>query len=185
MCIRDSYEAALADIVVRAAAETEGGLLVFLPGEGEIRRVDTLLKPRLGPAYSIRPLYGAMPFSDQRTAIQPNHNLRKVVLATAISETSLTIEDIRVVVDGGRARRARFDAGSGMSRLVTEKVTRAEATQRAGRAGRVSDGTAYRLWTRGEEGGLQAYPPAEIEACLLYTSPSPRDRTRSRMPSSA
>ena len=161
------YEAALADLVVRAAAETEGGLLVFLPGEGEIRRVETLLKPRLGPAYSIRPLYGAMPFSDQRTAIQPNHNLRKVVLATAIAETSLTIEDIRVVVDGGRARRARFDAGSGMSRLVTEKVTRAEATQRAGRAGRVSDGTAYRLWTRGEEGGLQAYPPAEIEAADL------------------
>ena len=161
------YEAALADLVVRAAAETEGGLLVFLPGEGEIRRVETLLKPRLGPAYSIRPLYGAMPFSDQRTAIQPDHKLRKVVLATAIAETSLTIEDIRVVVDGGRARRARFDAGSGMSRLVTEKVTRAEATQRAGRAGRVSDGTAYRLWTRGEEGGLQAYPPAEIEAADL------------------
>ena len=161
------YEAALADLVVRAAEETEGGLLVFLPGEGEIRRVETLLKPRLGTAYSIRPLYGAMPFADQRAAIQPDRKFRKVVLATAIAETSLTLEDICVVVDGGRARRARFDAGSGMSRLVTEKVTRAEATQRAGRAGRVSNGTAYRLWTRGEEGGLQAYPPAEIEAADL------------------
>ncbi len=124
------YEAALADLVVRAAEETEGGLLVFLPGEGEIRRVETLLKPRLGTAYSIRPLYGAMPFADQRAAIQPDQKLRKVVLATAIAETSLTLADISVVVDGGRARHARFDVGSGMSRLVTEKVTRAEATQR-------------------------------------------------------
>ena len=161
------FETALADLVVRAAGETQGGILVFLPGEGEIRRVEALLKPRLDPECSLRPLFGAMPFAAQRAAIQPDKKYRKVVLATAIAETSLTIEDIRIVVDGGRARRARFDAGSGMSRLVTEKVTRAEATQRAGRAGRVSEGTAYRLWTRGEEGGLQAYPPAEIEAADL------------------
>ena len=161
------FETALADLVVQAAHDTEGGLLVFLPGEGEIRRVETLLKPRLGPEFRLQTLYGAMPFADQRAAIQPDLKARKVVLATAIAETSLTIEDIRVVVDGGRARRARFDAGSGMSRLVTEKVTRAEATQRAGRAGRVTEGVAYRLWARGEEGGLQAYPPAEIEAADL------------------
>jgi ATP-dependent helicase HrpB len=89
---------------------------------------------------------------------------RKIVLATSIAETSLTIEDIRVVVDAGLARRARFDPGSGMARLVTERVTRAEAEQRRGRAGRVAEGTCYRLWTRGEEGALAAFPPAGIEA---------------------
>jgi ATP-dependent helicase HrpB len=90
-----------------------------------------------------------------------------VVLATSIAETSLTIPDIRVVVDGGRSRRARFDPNSGMSRLVTERVTRAEAEQRRGRAGRVAPGTCYRLWTKGEEGALQAFPPAEIESADL------------------
>ncbi|MFP4328756.1 MAG: helicase-related protein, partial [Paracoccaceae bacterium] len=143
---------ATAELVARAVAETEGGVLVFLPGEGEIRRVEALLEGRLPDDCRVRPLFGAMPFRDQRAAIRPEREGRKVVLATAIAETSLTIEDIRVVVDAGRARRARFDPGSGMSRLVTEKVTRAEATQRAGRAGRVAPGVAYRLWTRGEEG---------------------------------
>ena len=88
-------------------------------------------------------------------------------MATNIAETSLTIEDIRIVVDGGRARRARFDPGSGMSRLVTERVSRAEAEQRRGRAGRVAEGVCYRLWTRGEEGALAAFPPAEIETADL------------------
>jgi len=88
---------------------------------------------------------------------------RKIVLATSIAETSLTIEDITVVIDAGRARRSRFDPNSGMSRLVTEKVSRAEATQRAGRAGRVQPGDAYALWTKGEDGALPAFPPAGIE----------------------
>jgi ATP-dependent helicase HrpB len=108
-----------------------------------------------------------MPFAAQRAAIAPVTQGRKVVLATSIAETSLTIEDIRVVVDAGRARRARFDPGSGMARLVTERVTRAEATQRAGRAGRVAEGTCYRLWTKGEDGALPPFPPAEIEAADL------------------
>jgi ATP-dependent helicase HrpB len=90
-----------------------------------------------------------------------------VVLATAIAETSLTLPDIRAVVDGGRARRARFDPGAGMLRLVTERVTRAEAEQRRGRAGRVGPGLCFRLWSRAEEGGLAAFPPAEIEAADL------------------
>jgi ATP-dependent helicase HrpB len=90
-----------------------------------------------------------------------------VVLATAIAETSLTLPDIRVVVDAGRARRARFDPNSGMSRLVTERVTKAEAEQRRGRAGRVAEGVCYRLWTKGEEGGLAPFPPAEIEVADL------------------
>ncbi|MCG6558384.1 ATP-dependent helicase HrpB [Ruegeria sp. 1NDH52C] len=161
---------ALADLVARAEAETRdlgGGLLVFLPGEGEIRRAETLLSARLPDICTLRPLFGAMPFAAQRAAIRPATEGRNVVLATSIAETSLTIPDIRVVVDMGQARRARFDPGSGMTRLVTERVTRAEATQRAGRAGRVATGICYRLWTRGEEGALAAFPPAEIEAADL------------------
>lgn len=161
------FEQALADLVLGAASETGGGILVFLPGEGEIRRVEALLRDRLPEDCHLRPLFGAMEFSKQRAAIAPAQSGRKVVLSTAIAETSLTISDIRVVVDGGRARRARFDPGSGMSRLVTEPVTRAEATQRAGRAGRVAEGVCYRLWTKGEDGALPAFPPAEIEAADL------------------
>ena len=161
------WDQALADLVTKAVQETTGGVLVFLPGEGEIRRVERLLEGRLPEDCAIRPLFGAMDFARQRAAIAPVQSGRKIVLATSIAETSLTIEDIRVVVDGGQARRARFDPGSGMSRLVTEPVTRAEATQRAGRAGRVAQGACYRLWSKGEEGALPAYPPAEIEAADL------------------
>ncbi|MFW2543869.1 ATP-dependent helicase HrpB [Primorskyibacter sp. 2E107] len=161
------FDAAMADLIAAAYAQTTGGLLAFLPGEGEIRRTEGLLKSRLPGDAILRPLFGAMPFAEQRAAIRPEASGRKVVLATSIAETSLTIEDIRVVVDGGKSRRARFDPGSGMSRLVTERVTRAEATQRAGRAGRVASGTAYRLWTKGEEGALSPYPTAEIEAADL------------------
>ncbi|UWQ63654.1 ATP-dependent helicase HrpB [Leisingera caerulea] len=161
---------ALADLVVQAERDTKaagGGILVFLPGEGEIRRAAGALEKRLPGHCHIRPLFGALPFAEQRAAIQPEAQGRKVVLATSIAETSLTIQDIRVVVDMGQARRARFDPGSGMSRLVTEKVTRAEATQRQGRAGRVAEGICYRLWTKGEEGALMAFPPAEIESADL------------------
>ncbi|MCL4187741.1 MAG: ATP-dependent helicase HrpB [Rhodobacteraceae bacterium] len=160
-------EAAAADLVLRAVEETSGGILVFLPGEGEIRRVARLLDGRLPAGCAIRPLYGALPPAAQRAAIAPAAEGRKLVLATAIAETSLTIEDIRVVVDAGRARRARFDPGSGMTRLVTERVTRAEADQRRGRAGRVAPGVCYRLWTRGEEGALAAFPPPEIATADL------------------
>ena len=158
---------ATASLIEQAVAETEGGILVFLPGEGEIQRTEALLKGRLPEDCEIRPLYGALPFTAQRAAIAPVPKGRKVVLSTAIAETSLTIEDIRVVIDAGRARRARYDPGSGMSRLVTERVTRAEATQRAGRAGRVAAGRCYRLWTRGEEGAFAAFPPPEIATADL------------------
>ncbi|WP_170366624.1 ATP-dependent helicase HrpB [Ruegeria arenilitoris] len=161
---------ALVDLVVQAERETRttgGGILVFLPGEGEIRRAEAALAGRLPGDCAIRPLFGALPFAAQRAALAPAEAGRKVVLATAIAETSLTIPDIRVVVDMGQARRTRFDPGSGMSRLVTERVTRAEATQRAGRAGRVAEGLCYRLWSKGEEGALPAFPPAEIEAADL------------------
>lgn len=158
----------VADLVLRAVSETdEGGILVFLPGEGEIRQVAARLGGQLPDGFDLRVLYGALPFGEQQRALRPAKTGRKIVLATAIAETSLTIPDVRVVVDGGQARRARFDPGSGMSRLVTEKVTRAEATQRAGRAGRVAEGLCYKAWSRGEEGALAAYPPAEIEAADL------------------
>ncbi|UWP94773.1 ATP-dependent helicase HrpB [Aliiroseovarius crassostreae] len=158
---------ATADLVLQALDETEGGVLVFLPGEGEIRRCEAALRGRLPQDCHLHTLFGAMEFSAQRAAIQPAGAGRKIVLATAIAETSLTIQDIRVVVDAGLARRARFDPGSGMSRLVTERVSKAEATQRQGRAGRVAEGVCYRLWTRGEEGGLPPFPPAEIETADL------------------
>lgn len=158
-------EDACAQLIEQAVADTEGGVLVFLPGEGEIRRVAQRLS--LPSDCHVHMLFGAMEFKAQQAAIQPAKSGRKIVLATSIAETSLTIQDVRVVVDAGRARRARFDPGSGMSRLVTEKVTRAEATQRQGRAGRVAEGTCYRLWTKGEEGALHPFPPAEIESADL------------------
>jgi ATP-dependent helicase HrpB len=158
------FDADMATLVRKGMAETDGSLLAFLPGEGEIRRV----MARLGDVTSldILPLYGSLPFKDQQKALRPGDR-RRLVLATAIAETSLTLPDIRVVIDGGLARRARFDPGSGMSRLVTERVTRAEADQRRGRAGRVATGICYRLWTKGEEGALAAFPPAEIETADL------------------
>jgi ATP-dependent helicase HrpB len=162
------WEVALADLVAQAVeVAPEGGVLVFLPGEGEIRRVEGLLKGRLPGGCVVKPLFGAMEFAAQRAAVAPVETGRRVVLATAIAETSLTLPDIRVVVDGGRARRARFDPGSGMSRLVTERVTRAEAEQRRGRAGRVAEGVCWRLWSKAEEGGLAAFPPPEIASADL------------------
>jgi ATP-dependent helicase HrpB len=160
-------EPAVVALVLKALGETEGGVLVFLPGAPEIHRVSAALSGRLPRDVHLRPLYGAMPFADQQAALRPEPEGRKLVLATAIAETSLTIPDIRVVVDAGQARRARFDPGSGMTRLVTELAARAESTQRAGRAGRVAPGVCYRLWTRGEDGARPAFPPAEIEAADL------------------
>ncbi|WP_460274264.1 ATP-dependent helicase HrpB [Celeribacter sp. ULVN23_4] len=164
---RQRLEQAIAELTLRAVADCEGSALVFLPGEGEIRRVQGLLEGQVPHDCAIRPLFGAMKFADQRAAIAPAKEGRKIVLATSIAETSLTIEDVRIVVDAGRARRARFDPSSGMSRLVTERASKAEAEQRRGRAGRVSEGVCYRLWTKGEEGALPAFAPAEIETADL------------------
>ncbi len=160
-------EPAVAELTLAALAETEGGVLVFLPGQAEIARTAARLAPHLPPGVVLQPLHGGLPFAEQRAALQPLPQGRRLVLATAIAETSLTIPDVRVVVDAGRARRARFDPGSGMTRLVTERVTRAEAEQRRGRAGRTAPGWCYRLWTRGEEGALAAFPPPEIASADL------------------
>ena len=160
-------ETACADLILHALSETDGSLLVFLPGEAEIRRTQAALERRLPADCTIRPLFGAMPFAEQRKAIAPLKTGRKIVLSTSIAETSLTISDIRVVVDAGKARRARFDPSSGMSRLVTERASKAEVTQRAGRAGRVAAGHAYCLWTKGEHGSLPAFAPPEIAVADL------------------
>ncbi|MDO5643748.1 MAG: ATP-dependent helicase HrpB, partial [Paracoccus sp. (in: a-proteobacteria)] len=163
-------ETEAARLIAQAHAETAddpgGTILAFLPGEGEIRRVAAALS---GLAVEIAPLYGAMDFKAQRAALAPPapDGRRRIVLATAIAETSLTIPGVRVVVDAGRARRARFDPGSGMSRLVTERASRAEAEQRRGRAGRVAPGLCYRLWARAEEGALPAFAPPEIAVADL------------------
>ncbi len=153
------FEDAMADLIREAMAAETGDALAFLPGAGEIRRVEAKLGAMKG--VDIRPIFGALPFAKQRLALAPS-STRKLVLATAIAETSLTIDGVRIVIDGGRARRARFDPGSGMSRLVTTPVTRAEAEQRRGRAGRTAPGVCYRLWTRGEDGALAAAPAPEI-----------------------
>jgi len=118
---------------------------------------------RSHPEVAICPLYGALPFARQQAALRPDpQGRRKVVLATAIAETSLTVEGIGIVVDCGRARRSRMNPGTGMSRLVTVPVSRAEAEQRRGRAGRLGPGVCYRMWTKGEEGALTAFAPPEI-----------------------
>ena len=157
------FEDAMADLCARAAAEEAGSALAFLPGVGEIERVRGRLEGRLPADMELRPIHGAMPLAAQRAALAPAPGgRRKLVLATAIAETSLTVEGVRVVIDGGLARRSRFDAGAGMARLVTEPVTKAEAEQRRGRAGRLAPGVCCRLWTKAEEGALKAHPPPEI-----------------------
>ena len=161
---RGAFEAAATALIADAAAFGDGSILVFLPGAGEIERVAGSLKDRAIPDADIVPLYGALPFKAQMAALSPaDPGRRKIVLATSIAETSLTIPDVRIVVDCGLTRRPRFDPGSGMTRLATEKVTKAEADQRRGRAGRVAAGHCFRMWTKGEEGGLRAFPPVQIE----------------------
>lgn len=144
----------------RALDEAEGDVLVFLPGAREIGRAARLLE---GATADIRPLHGALGLRAQRAALAPApEGRRKIVLASAIAETSLTVEGVRVVIDAGLARRARFDPGAGMARLVTERATKAEAEQRRGRAGRLAPGLCLRLWTRGEEGAMAEFAPPEI-----------------------
>ena len=137
--------------VRRALDEESGSALVFLPGQAEIRRVAELLEGTLPPRTSLHPLYGDLSAAEQDAAIAPAASgSRKVVLATSIAETSLTIEGIRIVVDSGLARTARFSPATGMSALVTERVTQDAADQRSGRAGRIESGTCWRLWHEGE-----------------------------------
>jgi len=159
----ERFEAAVAAAVRRALGEDSGSVLVFLPGGAEIRRVARLLESDLPAGVSVAPLYGDLPPQAQDDAIQPAPpGKRKVVLATSIAETSLTIEGIRVVIDGGLMRAPRFDPASGMERLVTLRVSQASAKQRSGRAGRLEPGVAYRLWPAREEMQLAPFNAPEI-----------------------
>ena len=142
-----------------ALGEAEGGLLAFLPGVAEIERV----AERLGdlPGVVLHKLHGTLPPAQQRAAIAPS-DTRKLVLATSIAETSLTLDGIRVVIDSGLARRPRYDRAAGMTRLVTERASQAAVTQRAGRAARQGPGVAYRLWEEAATAGLPCFDPPEI-----------------------
>lgn len=154
-------EEAMAGAIRRAVAEEQGGVLAFLPGVAEIERT----AERLGelPGVRLHRLHGSLEPGQQRAAIcaEPD-GARKLVLATSIAETSLTLDGIRVVVDSGLARRPRYDRAAGMTRLVTERASQAAATQRAGRAARQGPGVAYRLWEEAATAGLPRFDPPEV-----------------------
>ena len=166
---RARIESEVADAVLRALRADPGSVLVFLPGAGEIRRTETLLKERIAdPAVDIVALFGALDARDQERAIAPApQGRRKVVLATSIAETSLTIEGVRIVIDSGLARVPRYEPDVGLTRLETVRVSRAAADQRRGRAGRTEPGICYRLWDEPQTGALEAFTRPEILAADL------------------
>ncbi len=152
---------ACAGIIRRALAETSGDILVFLPGESEIRRCGALLDRHLR-GVSVHLLYGQLSHAEQQAAILPHPELRKVVLATNIAETSLTIEGVSTVVDSGFCRVPAFDAASGLSRLQTKRISLDMADQRAGRAGRLGPGTCYRMWSAATQLHMAPFRTPEI-----------------------
>ncbi len=160
----ESVERLVAVAVLRALREEPGDVLAFLPGAGEIRRVAAILEASdLAGGIDLRALYGELAGDAQLAALEPaGAGRRRVVLATNIAETSLTIPGVRVVVDSGLVRRAAFDPASGMGRLETRRISRASADQRQGRAGRTGPGVCYRLWGEGAQRSLAAHTPAEI-----------------------
>jgi len=164
-----SPEQVIAQLVVRAMREEPGDVLVFLPGAAEIRRVQALLEASrrevegIGDAVRILPLYGELAGEQQEAALAPvEPGTRKIVLATNIAETGLTVPGVRIVIDSGLMRRARFDPVTGMSRLEMQRISRASAEQRAGRAARTAPGVCYRAWSEGAHGSLAAFTPPEI-----------------------
>lgn len=160
----ERLEVAVVRAIQTALAADTGSLLVFLPGQSEIHRVARLLAERLrDPAVDIAPLYGALDKAEQDRALEPAPpGRRKVVLATSVAETSLTIEGVRVVIDSGLSRVPRFEPASGLTRLATVRVSRSSAEQRRGRAGRTEPGVCYRLWHEEQTRGLIGHQPPEI-----------------------
>ena len=157
-----SIETDVARVVRQALAEADGDVLVFLPGIREIGRTADALG-NLGDGIVIHKLHGQIDPAAQRHAVtRDSQGLRKIILATNIAETSLTIDGVRIVIDSGLARRARFDQAAGVTRLVTERASLSAATQRAGRAARQATGLAYRLWEEAGNGGLPPFDPPEI-----------------------
>ena len=166
---RARIEDELARVILRALVEESGSLLVFLPGQGEIARLAEMLRERVrDPSVDIAPLYGAMDRAAQDRAVEPAApGRRKIVLATSIAETSLTIEGVRVVIDGGLVRAPRFEPDLGLTRLETLRVSRAAADQRRGRAGRTEPGVCYRLWEEAATLSLAPFAQPEILAADL------------------
>ncbi len=166
---RERIEDSAARAIFRALAEVSGSILVFLPGQAEITRLAGLLGEKLrDPAVDVCPLYGAMDRAAQDRAIKPAAaGRRKIVLATSIAETSITIDGVRVVVDCGLVRAPRFEPDLGLTRLETLRVSRAAADQRRGRAGRTAPGVCYRLWEEAATGSLPAFAQPEILAADL------------------
>ncbi len=153
-------EPQVADAIVRAMRAESGSLLAFLPGAAEIRRTASLLDGRLDPATDVVTLYGALAGDEQDRAIAPAPpGRRKIVLATSIAETSITIEGVRMVVDSGLARVPRYEPDVGVTRLETVRVSRAAADQRRGRAGRTEPGICYRLWDEPQTASLEPFRP--------------------------
>lgn len=159
----DPVEAAVAAGVQLALRETAGDVLAFLPGGREIRACERLLEARAGAGIDIRLLYGELDSREQDLALEPAPpGRRKIILATNIAQTSLTVEGVTTVVDSGLARVARYDLGAGANGLQTERISRASAEQRAGRAGRLGPGVCYRLWSAEQHGRLPAHDEPEI-----------------------
>jgi ATP-dependent helicase HrpB len=160
----ERLESRMAAVIWRALDECDGDLLAFLPGAGEIRRTAEALSavPR-STSLRIRPLYGELPAAVQDAALHPDpEGRRKIVLATNVAETSLTIDGVRIVVDGGYERRSTFDPATGMSRLTLRRISQSSADQRRGRAGRTAPGVCYRLWSESTQASLAPRPPPEI-----------------------
>ena len=166
---KERLDAATTSTVRRAVSEEPGDVLVFLAGAADIRRVEAALRgDALPPHIDVRPLFGALSVADQDAALARSPPGRgRVVLATDIAETSLTVEGVRVVVDSGEARTPRFDPRSGLTKLRTGPISRASAEQRAGRAGRTGPGVAYRLWSRLEHGARRPYADPEMASVDL------------------
>src|SRR5579864_28805 len=161
-------EPQVADTIMRAMRAETGSLLAFLPGAAEIRRTQTLLEGRTEPATDVVALYGALAGDEQDRAIAPAPpGRRKIVLATSIAETSITIEGVRIVVDSGLARVPRYEPDVGVTRLETVRVSRAAADQRRGRAGRIEPGVCYRLWDEPQTAALEPFARPEILAADL------------------
>lgn len=160
---RERIADATAAGIRRALAEQGGSVLAFLPGEGEIRATAEVLSAAMEPGTVVMPLYAALPKADQEAALRPAPaGRRKVVLATSIAESSLTIEGISAVVDSGWARVSRFSSATGMSRLETVRITRDRADQRRGRAGRLGPGVCYRLGTASDDAQRDPFLPPEL-----------------------
>ena len=165
---RDRPHDAVAAVVRQALGSDTGDVLVFLAGAADIRRVGTALGGTLPPDVDVRPLFGRLDRAEQDLALAPSPpGRRRVVLATDIAETSLTVDGVRIVVDSGQVRSPRYDARSGLTRLHTGPNSRASADQRAGRAGRTAPGVAYRMWSEGEHAHRRAFAPPEIETVDL------------------